>query len=64
MVNVFAIRPGELGSIPGRVIRKAQKWYSMPPCLTLSFIMYVTRVKWSNPEKEATPSPTPWCSCY
>ena len=36
----------------------------MPPCLTLSIIRYVSRVKWSNPGKEVAPSPTPWCSSY
>ena len=34
----------------------------MPPCLTLSIIRYRSSVKWSNPEKEVAPSPTPWCS--
>ena len=34
----------------------------MPPCLTLSNIRYVSRVKWSNPEKGVAPSPTLWCS--
>ena len=54
----------DLGSIPGQVIPKTQKWYLMPPCLTLSIIRYGSRVKWSNPEKEVAPSPTPWCSNY
>ena len=36
----------------------------MPPCLTLSIIRYVSRVKWSNPGKGVAPSPTPWYSCY
>ena len=35
------------------------KWYLTPPCLTLSDIRYVSRVKWSNPGKEVVPSPTP-----
>ena len=29
MVRVFANGPGDLGSIPGRVIPKTQKWYLM-----------------------------------
>ena len=29
----------------------------MPPCLTLSIIRYEPRVKWSNTEKGAAPSP-------
>ena len=28
------------------------------------FIRYVSRVKWSNPEKGVAPSPTPQCSNY
>ena len=44
--------------------QKLKKWYLMPPCLTLSFIRYGSRVKWSNPGKGVTPSPTPWCSSY
>ena len=64
-VRVFANGPGDLGSIPGRVIPKTQKkWYLMPPCLTLSIIRYGSRVKWSNPGKGVAPFPTPWCSSY
>ena len=32
------------------------KWYLIPPCLTLSNIRYVSRVKWSNPGKGIAPS--------
>ena len=60
MVRVFANGPDDLGSIPGRL----KKWYLMPPCLTLTIIRYVSRVKWSNPGKGLAPSPTPWCSSY
>ena len=63
-VRVFANGPGDLGSIPGRVIPKTQKWYLRPPCLTFSIIRYGSRVKWSNPVKGVAPSPTPWCSSY
>ena len=35
------------------------KWFLIPPCLTLSNIRYVSRVKWSNPGKGVVPSPTP-----
>ena len=38
------------------------KWYLMLPCLTLSNMRYVSRVKWSNPGKGVAPSPTPRCS--
>ena len=34
------------------------KWYLIPPCLALSIIRYVSRVKWSNPGKGVAPSPT------
>ena len=40
------------------------KWYSVPPCLTLSNIRYVSRVKWSNPKKRVAPSPPLRCSSY
>ena len=41
-----------------------KKWYLLVPCLTLSIIRYGSRVKWNNPGKGVTPSPTPWCSSY
>ena len=44
--------------------RLKKKWYLISPCLTLSIIRYVSRVKWSNPGKGVAPSPTPWCSSY
>ena len=50
--------------IPGRVIQKTQKWYLIPPCLTLSIIRYGSRVKWSNPGKGIAPSPTRWRSSH
>ena len=63
-VRMFANGPGYLGSIPGRVIPKTQKWYLMPPCLILSIIRYRSEIKWSNPGKGVAPSSTPWCSSY
>ena len=62
--RVFANSPGDQGSMTGRVIPNTQKWYLMPPCLTLSIIRYVSRVKWINPRKGVAPSPTPRCSSY
>ena len=44
--------------------QRLQKWYLIPPCLTLSNIRYVSRVKWSNPGKGVAPSPIPRCSSY
>ena len=40
------------------------KWCLIPPCLTLSNIRYVSRVKWINPWKGEAPSHTPRCSSY
>ena len=36
----------------------------MSPCLTLSIIRHVSRVKWINPENGVALSPTPRCSSY
>ena len=44
--------------------QRLKKWYSMPPCLTLSIIRYGSMVKWCNPGKGVAPSPTPWCCSY
>ena len=44
--------------------QRLKKWYLMLPCLTLSIIMYGSRVKWGNPGKGVAPSPTPWHSSY
>ena len=62
--RMFANGPGDLDSIPGRVIPKTLRWYLIPPCLTLSNIKCVSMVKWSNPGKGVTPSPTSRCSSY
>ena len=40
------------------------EWYLISPCLTLSNIRYVSRVKWNNQEKGVAPSPTPRCRSY
>ena len=55
MSREFANGAGDLSSILGRVLPKTQKWYLMPPCLTLSIIRLGSRVKWSNPEKGVAP---------
>ena len=44
--------------------QRLKKWYLIPPCLTLSNIRYVSRVKRSNPGKGAALSPTPRCWSY
>ena len=62
--RVFTSGPGDLGSIPGRVIPKTLKWYLILPSLTLSNIRYLSRIKWSNPGKGVAPSLSPRCSSY
>ena len=64
MVRVFANGAGPWVSIPGLVIAKTQKSFLMPPCLTLSILRYVSRVKSSNPGNRVVPSPTHRCSSY
>ena len=44
--------------------QRLKKRYLIPPCLTLSIIRYVSRVKWNNPGKRVASSPTPRCSSY
>ena len=61
MSRMFTSGPGDLGSIPGRVIPRTKKWYLILPCLILSIIRYGSRVKWSNSGKGVAPSPTPRC---
>ena len=49
MSGVFANCPGDRCSISGRIIPETQKWYLMPPCLTLNIIRQWWRVKCGNP---------------
>ena len=44
--------------------QRLEKWYLIPPCLTLSIIMYVSKVKWRNPGKGVAPYLTLQCSSY
>ena len=60
--RVFVNGPGDLGSIPGRIIPKTLKM--VLDTSLLSNIRYVSRVKWSNPGKGVAPSPIPMCSSY
>ena len=55
IIRVFTNGSGHLGSILDRVIPKTQKWYLMPPCLSLSIMRCGSRVKCSNPGKEWRP---------
>ena len=58
MGRVFVNCPGNWGSIQGRDIPKTQKLVLNTPCLTLSIIKYISRVKWRNLGKGVVPSPT------
>ena len=78
--GVLSMSPIELNCIPSSLAwwvecsprvqsqvapyQKLFKWYLIPPCLTLSNIRYVLRVKWSNPGKGVAPPSTLRCSSY
>ena len=63
-VRVFANGPGDLGSIPGRVIPKTQKMVLDASLLNTQ--QYKVRIKGKvEPSREGVaPSPTSWCSSY
>ena len=63
-VRVFANGPGDLGSIPGRVIPKIQKMVLDASLLNTQH--YKVRIKGKvEPSREGVaPSPTSWCSSY
>ena len=59
MIRVLVSGPGDLGSLPGRVIPKTQK---MALDATLFYTQYYKvriKVKWSNPRKGVAASPIP-----
>ena len=64
MVRVFANGPGDLGSIPSRVIPKAQKMILDASLLNTQHFKIWIKSKLTNPGKVVVPSPTPWCSGY
>ena len=64
VIRVFANVPGDLGSIPGRVIPKTQKMVLDASLLNTQHYKIRIKGKWSNPGKGEAPSPTPWCSRY
>ena len=63
-VRVFANGPGDLGSIPDRVISKTQKMVLDASLLNTQH--YKVRIKSKvEPSREGVaPSPTSWCSSY
>ena len=48
---MFANGLGDRGSFPGLVIPITQKWYLMPPCVTLHYKAWI-KGYWSNLGKE------------
>ena len=62
MSKVFAIGPGDRGSIPGRLIPKSQEMVLDAALLNTQH--YKIRIKWSNPGNGVAPSPTPQCRTY
>ena len=64
MVRVFANSPGDLGSIPGRVIPMTQKMVLDVTLLKTQLYKARIKVKWSNPGKGVAPSRPPRCSSY
>ena len=63
-VRVFANRPGDLGSIPGRVIPKTQKMVLDASLLNTQHYKVRIKGKVEQSREGVSPSPTPWCSSY
>ena len=62
--TVFASDPGDLGSIPGRVIPKTLRMVLDTSLLNTQHYKVGSWVKWGNPGKGVALSPTPRCSSY
>ena len=63
-VRVFANVPGDLGSIPGRVIPKTQKMVLDASLLSTQHYKVRIKGKVEQSRKGVAPSPTHWCSSY
>ena len=63
-VRVFTNRPGDLGSIPGRVIPKTQKMVLDASLLNIQHYKVWIKGKIEQSREGVAPSPTPWCSSY
>ena len=61
-VRVFANGPGDLDSIPGRVIPKTQKMVLDASLLNTQHYKVRIKGKVEQSRKGVAPSPTPWCS--
>ena len=60
----FANGPGDLGSIPGRVIPKTQKMVLDASLLSTQHYKVRIKGKVEQSRKGVAPSPTHWCSSY
>ena len=63
-VRVFANGPGDLGSIPGRVIPKTQKMVLDASLISTQHYKVRIKGKVEQSRKGVAPSPTHWCSSY
>ena len=63
-VRVFANGPGDLGSIPGRVIPKTQKMVLDASLLNTQHYKVRIKGKVEQSWEGVAPSPTSWCSSY
>ena len=61
---MFANGPGDLGSIPGRVIPKIQKMVLDASLLNTQHYKVRIKGKVKQSREGVAPSPTPWCSSY
>ena len=62
--NNFPYGPGDLGSIPGRVIPKTQKMVLDASLLNTQHYKVRIKGKVEQSREGVAPSPTPWCSSY
>ena len=63
-VRVFANGPGDMGSIPGRVIPKTQKMVLDVSLFNTLHNKVRIKGKVKQSREEVAPSPTPWCRSY
>ena len=63
-VRVFANGPGDLGSIPGRVIPKTQKMVLDASLLNTQHYKARIKGKVEQSREGVAPSPKPWCCSY
>ena len=63
-IRVFANGPGDLGSIPGRVIPKTQKMVLDAFLLNTQHYKVWIKGKVEQSREGVAPSPTHWCSSY